>query len=226
MACSQTAKCVGKENGAMKPRLNAMARSQKTVLTYLAPFATRRGFYLGGGTAIALHLGHRRSMDFDWFILDPLGDRMLLAKHIEKEGVEFTTSRVESGTLHGSISGVNVSFLEYPYALLSPPSRLQGFDCNIASLDDLACMKLSALSQCGSKKDFVDIYALMLKHKPLPEILTLYQQKYDVDDVSSVLYGLAYFDDADREPMPRMLWNTNWKTIKNAIRNSISALPL
>jgi hypothetical protein len=209
----------------MKPRLNALARSQKTVLTQLAPIATQQGFYLGGGTAIALHLGHRRSIDFDWFTMNPISDPMSLANKIRDEGIDLVTTGVEAGTLHGSISGIKVSFLEYRYPLLGPLSNLKGFHCNVASLDDLACMKLSALSQRGSKKDFVDIYALMLKHRHLPDLVNLYMQKYDIQDIASVLYGLAYFDDADDEPMPRMLWKTNWTTIKKAIRNWLITLP-
>lgn len=224
MAHSQIGKRVGKENGAMTVHLEALAPAQKKTLAQVASFATRRGFYLGGGTAIALHLGHRRSIDFDWFIENPLGDPMLLAQYIRSQGMDFTTSKVEAGTLHGLLSGVRFSFLEYPYALLSPSLKVQGFDCLVASLDDLACMKLSALAQRGSKKDFVDIYALALKHRPLPDILTLYKRKYGVEDMSHVLYGLAYFDDADKERMPRMLWKTDWKTIKTAIRNWLGAL--
>ncbi len=150
---------------------------------------------------------------------------MLLAQYIRSQGTDFTTSKVEAGTLHGLVSGVRFSFLEYPYPLLSPSVKLEDFDCSVASLDDLACMKLSALSQRGSKKDFVDIYALALKHRPLPDILTLYKRKYGIADMSQVLYSLAYFDDADKERMPRMLWKTNWKTIKTAIRNWLGALP-
>lgn len=216
---------MGKEDGAMKHRLSVLAPAQKKALAQLAPFAAKRNFYLGGGTAIALYLGHRRSIDFDWFIQEALDDPMLLAQDIRSQGIDFTTNRVEPGTLHGMVSGVKVSILEYPYPLLSPSTRMQGFECNIASLDDLACMKLSALSQRGSKKDFVDIYALMLKHKSLPDILNLYKRKYDIGDMASVLYCLAYFDDADNEPMPRMIWKTNWKTIKKAISNWIGAFP-
>lgn len=225
MAGKQIGKHLGKENGAMMAHLEALAPAQKKTLAQIASLATRRGFYLGGGTAVALHLGHRRSLDFDWFIQKPLGDPMLLAQHIRSRGIDFTTTRVEAGTLHGLVSGVRFSFLEYPYALLSPSVKLKDFDCSVASLDDLACMKLSALAQRGSKKDFVDIYALSLKHRTLPDILALYKRKYSVEDMSHVLYSLAYFDDADKERMPSMLWKTDWKTIKKAIGNWLGALP-
>lgn len=225
MALNETGKHLGKENSAMRAHLEALVRAQKKTLIKTGPVLTQRGFYLGGGTAIALHLGHRRSIDFDWFIQKSLGDPMLLAQHIRSRGMDFTTATVEPGTLHGSVSGVRFSFLEYPYPLLNPSLRLQDFDCSVASLDDLACMKLSAIAQRGAKKDFVDIYALALKHRPLRDILLLYKRKYGVDDIAHVLYGLAYFDDADKERMPRMLWKADWKTIKAAIKNWLGSLP-
>jgi hypothetical protein len=88
----------------------------------------------------------------------------------------------------------------------------------MVSLEDLACMKLSALAQRGSKKDFVDIYALGLRHIPLKEMIRLYQQKYSVKDIGYILYGLIYFDDADRERMPRVFWDLDWRTIKRTIQ--------
>jgi hypothetical protein len=85
-------------------------------------------------------------------------------------------------------------------------------------------MKLSAIAQRGSKKDFVDIYALALSRRPLREMLRLYQEKYNVKDIAPVLYGLAYFDDADRERMPTMLWKVDWRAIRRSIRVSLKEI--
>ena len=93
------------------------------------------------------------------------------------------------------------------------------YGCRLASLDDLACMKLSAVAQRGAKKDFVDLYALGLYHRPLPDLLALYRQKYATNDIAHLLYALAYFDDADPERMPHLLWNFDWRTIKRATRS-------
>jgi predicted nucleotidyltransferase component of viral defense system len=175
-------------------------------------------FYLVGGTALAIYFGHRRSLDLDWFTEDHISDPLRLAQDLRDEGVAFRTGHTERGTLHGAVGGVRVSLLEYRYPLLKPPISWPEFGTCMASLADLACMKLSALAQRGSKKDFVDIYALSLKHKPLRELLRLYQQKYAVADVAHVLYGLAYFHDADKERMPKMLWDADWRTIKRTIQ--------
>lgn len=162
---------------------------------------------------MAAYFGHRHSVDLDWFTENPIEDAMRLAREIREEGIYFQTSSIERGTLYGTVSGVRVSFLEYGYPLLKPNILWSEFGCVVASLEDIACMKLSAISQRGSKKDFVDIDALGLKHIPLNEMLQLYQRKYAVQDMAHVLYGLAYFDDAGRERMPHMLWAIDWKTI-------------
>jgi predicted nucleotidyltransferase component of viral defense system len=175
-------------------------------------------FYLVGGTTIALYLGHRHSVDLDWFTGEDIPDTMLLAQNIRDQGIPFTTEQIERGTLHGTVSGVRVSFLEYKYPLIKPLVPWQKTACQLASLEDLTSMKLSALSQRGSKKDFVDIYALGLRHFRLRNMLHFYQQKYSVEDIGHVLYGLSYFDDADKERLPKIFWDTNWKIIKKTIQ--------
>jgi hypothetical protein len=204
------------------PSLNlhpeVLSTVQKRVLGQLGPILKRWQFYLAGGTALAIHCGHRRSLDLDWFTAARLLDPLRLAQDLRDENVPFITGRTERGTLHGTVSGVRVSLLEYRYPLLQPLIFWPQFGACIASLEDLACMKLAALAQRGSKKDFVDIYALSLQHQPLQKLLRLYRRKYAIADVAHVLYGLAYFHDADKERMPKMLWNTDWRTIKQAIQ--------
>ena len=175
-------------------------------------------FYLGGGTAIAIYLGHRHSMDLDWFIEKSMGDPMRLAQSFRDRGISFVTGQIEPGTLHGTISGVRVSFLEYKYPLLRPLVLWQEVSCQMASLEDLVCMKLSALAQRGSKKDFVDIYALGLKSFSLSDMLRFYQRRYSVEDIAHVLYGLSYFDDADKERLPKMTWDIDWRIVKKTIQ--------
>lgn len=178
----------------------------------------RQHYYLGGGTTIAIYLGHRHSVDLDWFTEEGITDPMRLAQNIRDKGIPFVTGQIERGTLHGTISGVRISFLEYKYPLLKPLIIWQKATCQLATLEDLACMKLSALTQRGSKKDFVDIYALGLRYFSLRDMLRLYQKKFSVEDMGHVLYGLSYFDDADKERLPKMFWDTNWRTIKKTIQ--------
>lgn len=173
---------------------------------------------MAGDTALAIYFGHRHSADLDWFTENPIADPMRLSQEIRDEGISFKTWAIERGTLYGAVSGIRVSFLEYRYPLLRPLGSWPEVGCLMASREDIACMKLSAIAQRGSKKDFVDVYALGLKHVPLKEMLQLYQKKFTVQDIVHVLYGLTYFDDADKERTPRMLWEVNWKTVKKTIQ--------
>jgi len=85
-------------------------------------------------------------------------------------------------------------------------------------------MKLSAIAQRGSKKDFFDAYALCSAHRPLEQMLELYQQKFSVTDISPVLYGLVYFDDADEERDPLLLQEIQWSQVKQAFRDWVKAI--
>jgi hypothetical protein len=193
----------------------ALGRTQRAVLKALAPFASERGFYLGGGTALALQLGHRRSVDFDWFRGEPLEDPLRLASEVVSAGIPFKASRTEAGTLHGTSRGVRVSFLEYRYPLLRPGRAAPGLV--LASLEDIAAMKLAAVTQRGARKDFVDVFALGQRFG-LEEMLGFYREKYGIADVGHVLVALSYFDGADREPMPTLLERWTWASVKAAIR--------
>lgn len=70
----------------------------------------------------------------------------------------------------------------------------------------------------GTCKDFVDLHALAQRHKPLPELIDLYRRKYSTGDMGHLLVALAYFDDADREPMPRMVQGTAWEDVKRDVK--------
>jgi hypothetical protein len=193
-----------------------LARQQQKVLAQLGPLLTQRGFYLAGGTAVALHLGHRRSVDLDWFTAEALSDTMRLAQDLREQGIPFVAGMAAPGTLHGTIRGVRVSLLEYRYPLLAALRPWRG-GSRIAGRPDLAAMKLAAVAQRGAKKDFVDVYALGHGRCSLRQMLRWYQEKYAVHDVAHLLYSLAYFDDADAERMPRLLWDVQWRTIKETI---------
>ena len=181
----------------------------------------QNGFYLGGGTAIALMLGHRKSNDLDWFSESSLGDPNSWNEKIEGEKVSLKRITVDKGTLHARANGVRVSLLEYRYPRLHTLVKWKDMGFTMASLDDLACMKLSAIVSRGMKKDFVDIYALMSKHKSLQQMLRLYQKRFSVTDIFPVLRGLSYFDDAERERMPRMIWNVRWHAMRTAILTAV-----
>ena len=196
---------------------------QMQMLRRLGPLFARGGFYLAGGTCLALRIGHRRSVDLDWFTGARFRDPLAFAQGLRQAGIAFTTDRIDVGSLLGRVSGVRVSLFEYAYPLLQRPTAWRETGSRLASLPDLAAMKLSALAQRGSKKDFVDLFALIEQGVSLRRMLGWYQQKYAVQDTAHLLYSLVYFEDADPERMPRMTWRADWRGIKQRIREWVRA---
>ena len=201
----------------MKYFAAGLRKKQIKVLKALGPHMVSMGFYLAGGTALAIHLGHRMSVDLDWFTSQSFADSLLLAQELRNSGLDLETEQVSPGTLHGRIQDVRVTFLQYQYPMLQPLQHWDDMNCNLAALEDLACMKLSAIAQRGARKDFCDLYALGKTSFSLQEMLRFYQNKFGIRDIGSVLYGLVYFDDAENERMPRMLWKVAWRDIKKTI---------
>jgi hypothetical protein len=200
-----------------------LTHTQKRVLKLLGPFTHQQDFYLAGGTALAIHLGHRRSQDLDWFTTGRIPDAMTLATSIRGEGIPLVVRQVARGTLNGAISRIPVSFFEYQYPLLQKEIFGSEVGCRLASLPDIACMKLSAIAQRGHKKDFVDLYALGVKSFSLKQMLSFYQKKFSLKDIGHVLFGLSYFDDTEKERMPVMVWGTQWNAIKATIQAWVKA---
>jgi hypothetical protein len=201
----------------MKYFVAGLSKKQIKVLKALGPHMAPKGFYLAGGTALAIHYGHRISVDLDWFTPEPFDDSLLLAQALRNSGLDLEIEQVSPGTLHSSIQDVRVTFLQYQYPMLKSVEHWKDMNFNLASLEDLACMKLSAIAQRGARKDFCDLYALGKTSFSLQQMLGFYQKKFEIRDIGSVLYGLVYFDDAENERMPRMLWNVNWREIKKTI---------
>jgi len=208
----------------MKFHLEGLTGKQIKVMGQIGPSMRERGFYLAGGTALSIYYGHRLSVDLDWFSPSPMGDALVLAEWLRGAGLDFATDQTGPGTLCGMIQGLRVTFLEYRYPLVQPLTKWEKLGIALVGLDDLACMKLSAIAQRGQRKDFCDIYFLGMKHRPLQDLLRLYRRKFKVKDISPVLYGLSYFDDAEGEPMPHLLLKAQWKTIKRTIQNWVKEL--
>ncbi len=179
----------------------------------LAPLAGQ--FYLAGGTALALRLGHRVSLDLDLFSSEnPLGfaQRGALVGALKASGtVEVRESA--DGTLHLILEGTRVSLLRYAYPLLGKADVWRGV--RVASIEDIAAMKLSAVVGRGSKKDFLDLYRLA-RELPLGKMLELARRKFPEhpDFPLQAAKALVYFADADSEPAPRLLEEFDWSEVK------------
>lgn len=201
---------------------SVLTATQTRVLRAVGPWARRAGFYLAGGTAVALRFGHRRSEDFDWFAPAlPRPDALL--SDLQAQGLPLQDSQIEAGTVISRIEGVKISFFEYRYSLLDSLDQWPEYDTDIASPRDLGAMKLLAIAQRGSRKDFIDVYELLQSGAVLRQMLEDFREKFKADPISA-LRGLTYFDDAETEPMPEMLRPVNWVDVKDALRVAVRQL--
>jgi predicted nucleotidyltransferase component of viral defense system len=168
-------------------------------------------FYLAGGTGLALYLGHRRSVDLDFFLGEEFNEDSVLQKLQRIEG--FALVAKEPGTINANIRQTKVSFITYAYPTLFPFLSFLG--TNVADPRDIACMKISAIASRGTKRDFVDLYVLS-QHYGLEQIVAWFQRKFAQTNYSKVhlLKSLSYFEEAERDPMPDMLVPLVWEEVK------------
>ena len=111
--------------------------------------------------------------------------------------------------------------MNYKYAWIDEIIEEDGI--RLAGMKDIAAMKIAAITNRGSKKDFVDIYFL-LKHFSIKEIMDLYHEKYPDGSAFLACKSLLYFDDAENQVMPKMLIPTNWKEVKERIIAEVKQL--
>lgn len=171
-------------------------------------------FYLSGGTGLSLQLGHRESEDLDFFSQSPFDPEQVQQQLLSLGSLSQT--ELAPGTINTFVNGVKLQFLEYPYPLLEP--TISWNDMQLSSVIDIACTKLQTISMRGGKKDFVDLYFLFQQFS-LNELFTKVDQKYATIDYSKthILKSLTYFADADQQPMPRMVEDVSWETVKTRI---------
>lgn len=193
---------------------------QKKVLFKLGKALTNTDFYLGGGTALALQIGHRTSIDFDWFI-SRLGEPEVLLSRLKASNIDFNVVSIDIETVYLSIDTVQVSFIGYDYPLLQTKIFVQEYQAYLASPDDIACMKLSAIGSRGTKKDFIDLYFLIKNFKSLEEYLKLYARKFSTRDIGHILRSLVYFEDAESEPDIWMISPLIWDELKADIERFV-----
>ena len=172
-----------------------------------------KGTYLAGGSALALHLGHRISIDFDFFTPESF-DQESLAVALGKIG-EFKTETIVKNTLLGTFNKVRFSLFRYEYPLLFPTIEYQRI--GLADARDIGAMKIAAVMDRGTKKDFIDLYFLSRKKVSLDQCLNYYDEKYGAltNNVYSIITSLSYFDETEETEMPTILIPTSWENVKN-----------
>lgn len=174
-------------------------------------------YYLAGGTALALQTGIRESFDFDFFVQTEFDENILIQELEEIGELEITVCR--KGTVHVILENVKITFLHFENNLVE--DKIIAEDINglyLASIKDIAIMKLIAISQRGTKKDFFDLYYICNNFDiTIENTLDMLSKKYDKNKINylHIIQSLSYFEDAEDENLPKVFIDYNWETIKN-----------
>jgi hypothetical protein len=196
---------------------NSLTPAQGRLLAAIGKCESIKDFYLAGGTALNIHLGHRVSVDLDFFSDKPLNGEKVLEELRRDTPVEVTG--MEQGTLHLKMEEVPVSFFEYRYQVLG---RKQYQGIALASLKDIGLMKIMAIQYRGLRKDFIDLYAICRTGVTLPELMALMEIKYPniKFDTVALLKALCYFGDAVDE-VPLLTKDIDWENVKKYFRAEV-----
>ncbi len=200
-----------------------ITREMRQVMIHFEQSDLTAQFYLGGGTALALQLGHRRSVDLDFFTptedVPTIRERILAAFKVYQPIVADQSW----GNLALLVNNVRVGFYGYGYDMVAPFILADGL--RLASIADIGLMKLDALRSRASRKDFHDLYAIA-QALPLRQLLDLAPDKYPSsrDFEAQVVRFLVFFDRAEaEEPLP-LMQEVPWETVKDFFRQQAISL--
>lgn len=197
-----------------KTHIKCLPKHGQKVLSSLKGIIHKNHFILAGGTALALQLGHRISVDLDFFTQNEFSTESIL-QEMQKFRLNPQLLQEERGALTTLIEGVKVSMFHYPYPFIDKIVNLKGV--LIAGILDIASMKIIAISQRGAKRDFIDLY-FILQNIPFWKIAQNMIERYGANRINPVLIGksLVYFRDAENDPEPQYCGKAmpKWEVIK------------
>jgi hypothetical protein len=195
----------------------------KRTLQVLSRQDFMKQFYLAGDTGCALYIGHRRSHDFDFF--SPTKFEIFPIQNALRNQGRFVADYSDAGTLVGRLDDTKISLFHYAYPLIGEAADYLGM--HVASLVDIGCMKIDAISSRGTKRDFVDLFFI---HRNLglglKELFGYFERKYGPGGFNRhhILKSLVYFKEADKDPEPEMLADFSWDAVKRFFVEGIGAL--
>lgn len=178
--------------------------------------------YLAGGSALALQFEHRRSIDFDFFSDKEIDTEKIKSK-LQKIGT-YVGEQQTPKTMVGVFNKVKFSHFYYPYKLIAATKKFSNIQ--IASFNDIAAMKLVAITDRGTKKDYIDLYFLVNKGLTFEAMFKLYDQKYKLlkTNLFTLIKSISYFDAAEGTEMPDMIVKTSWTEVKKFFQKEVIKL--
>lgn len=173
-------------------------------------------FVLVGGTALALQIGHRISVDLDLFAHQPF-DNLRMTKQLSVLG-KVEVINTSPSILQMTINEVKVDMVNYPYDFIQNYETVE--NVRLLPIDKIAVMKLMAIANRGTKRDFVDLYFLLKKYSFM-EIMQFFSLYFPHVNPFHILKSLSYFEDAENQTMPTMLEKTDWEKVKKTIYTTV-----
>ncbi|SDF12485.1 Nucleotidyl transferase AbiEii toxin, Type IV TA system [Pricia antarctica] len=208
--------------------MKAVEEGQRKLLLELMQSDYLSEHYLAGGTNLALRFEHRHSVDLDLFSerdFDIFYSNVVNSKLKSQFGSRFTSISATDAGVFGAIDNIKTDFVNAPYRLLNPVEIYEG--ARLASILDVAAMKINAIVGRGTQKDFYDIHEL-LKYCTLKAMLGAYQEKYQMDNTAMAERSLLYFEDAhnmnNRDNHVIILNGTSWSEVKMRMKDAYQEL--
>ena len=202
-------------------QLNTIHNNTYLVLEALSKRDYLKDFALAGGTSLALQLGHRISIDLDFFTLKEFNSEKLmdqLNSEFDIRDINLAKNTLNLN-VHFNDQDIKVEFLRHNYMLLD--KYLVVNNIRLYSIKDITAMKLNAIANRGSKKDFFDIYELLHKFL-IVEMLDFFKEKYKNYNGFTVIKSLSYFEDANVEPDPMLINNVSWNQVKKRLITEVN----
>ena len=206
----------------IKWHLNILPKNTQKAIHYFstATWLQNSKWYLAGGTALALQVGHRSSVDLDFFNMTTRFSEEELIGHLPKES--WKTTILREGTIYGELLKAKASFIAYPFFIPKIPYQFYGH-IPILSLHDIAVMKIIAISQRGKKRDFLDLFWYCQHQNHLFDVILRLKSQYPTvtHNYHHILKSLLYFEDAEKDPMPEIYFKATWKEIKGFFQREV-----
>lgn len=203
-----------------------LPKAETALLEAVTPLAQSHGWTLAGGTAAALHLGHRISRDLDFFTSKSFSSERII-QELQRLKLDLSLQHQAEEELIVLVGESKLSVFLHPYPFIERTATFKG--AAIAGILDIAAMKLIAISQRGKKRDFVDLY-FILKDVPLPKIASVLVERYGKDRINPVIFGksLTFFDDAEGDPDPQYCGSakTTWPLVKKYFKSHFRQIVL
>lgn len=184
----------------------------------------KQRWYLAGGTALTLQVGHRISVDLDFFTprkgID--SDLDFISRTLSPDWI---ITNQKQDTLYGELNETKVSFIAYPYFVPKQPFITRGF-IDILDARDIAVMKVIAISQRGRKRDFFDLYWYVNNRESLIDVLERVKIQYPntQHNYHHIIKSLTYYEEAEADPEPQIFFEADWNKVKKYFLSIVPSL--